>query len=98
MRSDVSTKKRKLVKENRYRTKLHFEVGKDFVVMKEWETVPGIKENTGHSRTPYFIVHQSDYQVIAKNILTNAVVRRHKSHVKKLNIKSIGRLQLPKEI
>ena len=91
-------KKRKLDKENRYRTKLHFEVGKDFVVVKEWEVIPGIKEKTGYSRTPYLIVHQSDYQVIAKNVLTNAVVRRHKSHVKKLNMKSIGRLELPKQL
>ena len=91
-------KKRKLDKENKYRTKLHFEPGKDFVLIKEWETVPGIKEKVGYSRTPYLVVHQSNFQIICKNVLTNAVVRRHKTHVKRLRVKSIGRLTLPKEI
>lgn len=90
-------KLKRLAKFNKGRTKLRLEPG-NFVLVKTWDNRPGIKESSYYSRIPHLVVQAYEFQVVCKNIVTGANVKRHISHVKHLKVDKIRKLQLPKEI
>lgn len=99
---DVIKKRRdtrlaKLAKANKNKTKLQLEPG-GFVLVKTWSTLPGVQLSSAYSRVPHLALHVYDHQIVCKNVLTGAIVKRHKMHVKVLKVDKIKKLQLPEAI
>ena len=61
-------------------------------------TVSNPKMQDKFSRAPHIVLREYPYSVILKNVLTEQVVVRSKSHLKTIKLKRIADLELPQEV